>query len=74
MNPLLEGTLSPLFRASMGVTKVRGVPGEVGGRARGAELMEWAPRRWEGRVREGAEDGVRVFVKVIVTEKGSPAK
>jgi hypothetical protein len=74
MNPFLTGTSSPFGRGGMGVTRVRGVPGDVGGRARGAELIECAPRRWEGREVDGVEEGVRVFVKVIVTENGSPAK
>ena len=58
-------------------TAVRGVPGDVGGRARGTELMEWAPRRcvWEeDRGRGVGASGVRVLVNVIVTENGSPAK
>jgi hypothetical protein len=54
---------------------LRGVPGEVGGRASGAELMECAPRLCVGAVTlEGPASDVRVFVNVIVTEKGSPAK
>lgn len=54
---------------------MRGVPGDVGGRARGAELTECAPRLW-AREDEGicVYDGDRVFVKVIVAAKGSPAK
>ena len=51
----------------------RSRPGEVGGRARGAELTEWAPRlcvaRWGGRDSEE-----RVFVMVMFTDSGSPAK
>ena len=69
--------LSPFVREGKTGTTVRGVPGEVGGRERGTELMEWAPRLcvWEDeRGRAGGASGVRVFVKVIVTEKGSPAK
>ena len=54
---------------------VLGVPGDVGGLARGAELIEWAARLCVcDTVRGGTESGVRVFVKVIVTENGSPAK
>lgn len=52
---------------------VRGVPGDVGGLAIGAELIEWAPRLCEREV-EGKDSGLRVFVNVIVTAKGSPAK
>lgn len=58
---------------------VLGVPGDVGGLAIGAELIEWAPRLcvcdsdlWEAAT--AALSGDRVFVKVIVTVKGSPAK
>ena len=57
----------------------RGVPGEVGGRERGAELILCAPRLCpsddSGR-EEGPDvaDSERVFLNVIVTEKGSPAK
>ena len=72
-----------LFRAGMsralltgaetGVTAVgRGIPGEVGGLARGAELMEWTPRLCEFLT--FGDSGVRIFVKVIVTENCSPAK
>ena len=51
-------------------------PGEVGGRASGAELTEWALRLWVWVwVRgAGADWGERVFVMDMVTEKGSPAK
>lgn len=52
---------------------VRGVPGEVGGRASGAELIEWAPRLWVCGL-DGPESGDRVFLNVTVTENGSPAK
>lgn len=55
------------------------VPGDVGGRANGTELTECAPRLCVlaaecDAEREDGISGVRVFVKVIVTEKGSPAK
>ena len=50
-------------------------PGEVGGRAIGTELMECALRLWVCEAERGVvASGVRVFVNVIVTEKGSPAK
>lgn len=65
-----------LARAARGATGVTlGVPGEVGGRESGAELMECAPRLWpytDGF--EGPASAFRVFVNVIVTENGSPAK
>lgn len=60
-----------------------GVPGDVGGRAIGAELIECAARLCEYepdavrglRCAPGAPaSGERVFVKVMVTAKGSPAK
>lgn len=76
MNPFLA-ILTPPFCPRVGVigTAVRGVPGDVGGLARGAELIEWAPRLcawvWE---RLGSDSADRVFVKVMDTEKGSPAK
>jgi len=81
---ILPGTCpTSLFRAGMsrawltgvdtGASTVgRGMPGEVGGLASGAELMEWAPRLCEFLTFR--DSGVRVLVKVIVTEKGSPAK
>lgn len=56
-------------------------PGEVGGLASGAELIEWAFRLCD--LGTGAEagallllfgEGVRVLVKVIATVKDSPAK
>ena len=52
------------------------VPGDVGGLARGAELMECAPRLCVVRtaVVGGAGARCRVLVKVMRTEKGSPAK
>lgn len=76
INPFLA-ILAPPLASCVGVggsSAVRGVPGDVGGRARGAELTECAPRLCA--CLEGAEEdsGERVFVKVIVTEKGSPAK
>lgn len=57
----------------------RMVPGEVGGRAIGTELMECALRLCEcvaecEAERGGTASGLRVLVKVIVTENGSPAK
>lgn len=51
-----------------------GMPGDVGGLARGAELMEWAPRLCVLFLVLGDDSGVRVFVNVIVTVNGSPAK
>ena len=78
MSPLRrEELLSPLAREVNTGTTVRGVPGDVGGRDKGTELMECAPRRcvWEeDRGAAAGASGVRVLVKVIVTEKGSPAK
>lgn len=73
MRPFLIGLSSPL-RVCVGIAgaAVRGVPGEVGGRARGAELIEWAPRLCVGL--EVVASGERVFVNVMFTEKGSPAK
>ena len=55
------------------------IPGDVGGLAKGTELIECAPRLCKcvaeyGADRGGSDSGDRVFVKVIVTEKGSPAK
>lgn len=61
----------------MGMTAVRGVPGEVGGRARGAELMLWDARLWVCDWDPEEGHGVctgRVFVIVIDTENVSPAK
>lgn len=58
-----------------GVTAL-GVRGDVGGLARGAELMECAARLCaftEGRG-AAAVVGGRVFVNVTVTANGSPAK
>lgn len=54
----------------------RGVRGEVGGLASGAELIECAARLCVDMEGRGAfvVAGCRVFVKVTVTEKGSPAK
>jgi len=58
-----------------GTAALRGVPGEVGGLARGAELMECEPRLCEyGLGLAETVSGDRVFVKVILTENGSPAK
>jgi hypothetical protein len=58
-----------------GTARLRGVPGEVGGLARGAELMECEPRLCEyGLGLAETVSGDRVFVKVILTENGSPAK
>lgn len=56
-------------------TAVRGVMGDVGGRASGAELMECAARlcECEADLLTGAF-AVRMFVKVTVTAKLSPAK
>lgn len=50
MSPFLLGLSSRLWRGSGGCTAVRGVlgvPGDVGGREIGAELIEWAFRRCE---------------------------
>ena len=45
MKPFLTILVPPLFtRVGAAGTAVRGVPGDVGGLARGAELMECAPR------------------------------
>lgn len=79
MRPFLVGLLlSRLGRGKGDCTAVRGVlgvPGDVGGREMGAELMEWAFLRCVCDIaREGPGSGERVFVKVMVTEKGSPAK
>ncbi len=38
--------LEVLCAKDVGTAALRGVPGDVGGRARGAELMECAPRLW----------------------------
>ena len=74
MRPFLLGVSSLAFEgAEKGIDGVRGVPGEVGGRARGAELMEWDPRLCECGL-DGPACGDRVLVKVIVTANGSPAK
>jgi hypothetical protein len=58
-----------------GKAEARGGPGEVGGLASGAELMECDPRlcEFEFGLLETAS-GERVFVNVTLTEKGSPAK
>lgn len=60
-------------------TAVRGVTGDVGGRARGTELIECAARLCacvlvDAVLLDDALTAVRVFVKVTVTTKGSPAK
>lgn len=54
----------------------RGVPGDVGGLANGAELMECAARLCvcDEAVRGGGASGDLVFVNVIRTANGSPAK
>lgn len=80
MRPLLVATvLGPAWRVGTAGRGARGVPGEVGGRAIGTELIECALRLWVVAAeceadRGGLHSGLRVFVKVIVTEKGSPAK
>lgn len=54
-----------------------GIPGDVGGLASGAELMEWEPRLCVLLLLlllALGDSGVRVFVNVIVTVNGSPAK
>ncbi len=56
---------------------LRGVPGEVGRGARGAELMECDARLCvcELGLLDPPASGVdRVLVNVTLTEKGSPAK
>lgn len=54
----------------MGGTAVRGVPGDVGRRARGAELTKRVPRLCAQENKGiGADEGARVFVNVIVTTK-----
>jgi hypothetical protein len=74
MRPFLVAGSFPLgARVGIAVAGVRGVPGDVGGRESGAELMEWDARVWEKDLGGGAS-GKRVFVKVIVTENCSPAK
>jgi hypothetical protein len=52
------------------------VPGDVGGLANGAELIECAPRLCVVRIAAVGGGGARcrVLVKVMRTEKGSPAK
>jgi hypothetical protein len=75
-SPFLTG-VSSIVRERVGnaETGVVGMPGEVGGRAKGAELIEWAPRLWEwGADLVGAGSEVLVLVKVMVTENDSPAK
>lgn len=71
----LVGTSQPLLGVRvkvLGSAVALGCPGDVGGLARGAELIECAPRLW---VFLGFGDsGVRVFVNVIVTVNSSPAK
>lgn len=78
MQPFLAGTsAAPLLEERAGRGRRadgRTGPAEVGGRAKGAELTEWTPRRWVGLVVEGGDDGVRVLVKTIVTANCSPAK
>ena len=51
-----------------------GSPGEVGGRARRAELTECALRLCVERWGTACAWGERVLVMVMVTERGSPAK
>lgn len=64
-----------LVRDVKGVIALRGVPGDVGGRASGAELIECAPRLCVcGLALDGPTSGERAFVKVILTENVSPAK
>ena len=55
-------------------TDVLGVTGDVGGFANGARLIEWAARLCACAPALFADFDVRVFVKVTVTEKVSPAK
>ena len=55
-------------------TAVLGVPGDVGGLASGAELIEWAARVCVKDRGEEDELGERVLMNVMVTENGSPAK
>lgn len=56
------------------VTGLFGRPGEVGGRARRAELTECALRLWVERGGATCVWGERTLVMVMVTERGSPAK
>jgi hypothetical protein len=73
-SPFLTILSFPLdARVDVARTGVRGVPGDVGGRASGAELMECAARVCEYNL-WGGDSGERVFVNVIVAENGSPAK
>lgn len=76
MRPFLERGASPL-RVRLG-TNGFGVrmPGDVGGREMGAELIEWAPLLWVWDADLGCTgaSGECVLVKVIVTANGSPAK
>jgi len=76
INPFLRGSSSTgLTRFADCANALRGVPGDVGGRARGAELMECTPRlRLYELVLDGPASGERVLVNVIATENGSPAK
>lgn len=76
MKPLLEILVSPLWpRVGVVGIAVRGVPGDVGGLASGAELIECAPRLCVCDCKRiGNDSALRVFVKVMDTEKGSPAK
>ena len=76
ISPFLRGTSiwASVFNRD-GVFALRGVPGDVGGRASGAELIEWAPRLCVcGLGLDGPASGECVLVNVIVTENGSPAK
>jgi hypothetical protein len=65
----------PFCFAAEGTAALRGGPGEVGGLASGAELMECEPRLCDNELGlTETASGDRVFVKVIFTENGSPAK
>lgn len=72
---LVSATVGSELRVGTAGSAVLSKPGEVGGRAIGTELMECALRLWVCEAERGVvASGVRVFVNVIVTEKGSPAK
>ena len=61
-------------RGVAGFEGLFGRPGEVGGRARRAELTECALRLCVERGGRTCAWGERVLVMVMVTERGSPAK
>ena len=75
IRPLRVGA-EPLTGTYLGgaVRGLFGRPGEVGGRARRAELTECALRLCVERGGATCAWGERTFVMVMVTERGSPAK